>query len=115
MKLRGGRAGLEVALPDAADRHDLAHRRRQEHLVGGEQLCTPPLGAGVLPGVTRSFLLEIAPAHERELTVDELYAADELFITSSVREVMPVTSIDGRAVPKGPAAAGLQASLRSAT
>jgi 4-amino-4-deoxychorismate lyase len=81
----------------------------------GEELCTPPLGAGVLPGVTRSFLLELTGANEREVTVDELYAADELFITSSVREVMPVTSIDGRPVSSGPAAARLQASLRSAT
>ena len=80
----------------------------------GDELGTPPLGAGVLPGVTRSFLLELAAAEERELTVDDLYAADELFITSSVREVMPVTSIDGRPVPRGPAAARLQTELRSA-
>lgn len=78
----------------------------------GDDLCTPPLGAGVLPGVTRSFLLELADARERELTVDELYAADELFITSSVREVMPVTALDGRPVAKGPLAARLQAELR---
>jgi branched-subunit amino acid aminotransferase/4-amino-4-deoxychorismate lyase len=78
----------------------------------GDVLCTPPLGAGVLPGVTRSFLLELTDAHERDLTVEELYAADELFITSSVREVMPVTSIDGRAIPAGPLAARLQAGLR---
>ena len=81
----------------------------------GDDLVTPPLGAGVLPGVTRSFLLELTDAHERELAVEELYEADELFITSSVREVMPVTSIDGRPVALGPAAARLQASLRSAT
>jgi 4-amino-4-deoxychorismate lyase len=78
----------------------------------GDELCTPPLGAGVLPGVTRSFLLELVDAKERDITVEELYAADELFITSSVREVMPVTSIDGRAVPAGPMAARLQADLR---
>ncbi len=80
-------------------------------VLGGE-LLTPPLGAGVLPGVTRSFVLEISAAEERELTVDELYGADELFITSSVREVMPVTSLDGRPVPKGPVAARLQGELR---
>jgi branched-subunit amino acid aminotransferase/4-amino-4-deoxychorismate lyase len=78
----------------------------------GDELCTPPLGAGVLPGVTRSFLLELVDARERDLTTEELYAADELFITSSIREVMPVTSIDGRPVPAGPMAARLQAELR---
>jgi branched-subunit amino acid aminotransferase/4-amino-4-deoxychorismate lyase len=81
----------------------------------GDDLLTPPLGAGVLPGVTRSFLLEVSDAKERELAVEELYDADELFITSSIREVMPVTSIDGRPVTIGPAAARLQAELRSAT
>ena len=78
----------------------------------GDELRTPPLGAGVLPGVTRSFLLELADARERELTVDDLYGADEVFITSSIREVMPVTSVDGRPVPKGPLAERLQAELR---
>lgn len=78
----------------------------------GDELRTPALGAGVLPGVTRSFLLEISDAQERELRVDELYEADELFITSSVREVMPVTSLDGRSFAAGPSAARLQAELR---
>jgi Branched-chain amino acid aminotransferase/4-amino-4-deoxychorismate lyase len=45
--------------------------------------------------VTRSFVLETVPVEEAELHVDELLAADEVFITSSVREVMPVTAIDG--------------------
>lgn len=78
----------------------------------GDDLRTPPLGAGVLPGVTRSLLLELGDAHEGEIAVEELYAADELFITSSIREVMPVTSVDGRALAKGPLAARLQAELR---
>ncbi len=78
----------------------------------GDDLCTPALGAGVLPGVTRSFVLEISDAQERDLTVAELYEADELFITSSVREVMPVTSLDGLPFAAGPAAARLQAELR---
>jgi branched-subunit amino acid aminotransferase/4-amino-4-deoxychorismate lyase len=78
----------------------------------GDELCTPPLGAGVLPGVTRSLLLELAEAVERDLTVRELYGADEAFITSSIREVMPITSINGRPVPAGPVAARLQAALR---
>jgi branched-subunit amino acid aminotransferase/4-amino-4-deoxychorismate lyase len=76
---------------------------------------TPPVGAGVLPGVTRSFVLETVPVEEAELFVDQLLGADEVFITSSVREVMPFTAIDGATVGDarpGPLAARLQAELR---
>jgi branched-chain amino acid aminotransferase len=81
----------------------------------GDTLRTPPVGAGVLPGVTRSFVLETVPVEEAELFVDQLLAADEVFITSSVREVMPVTAIDGSTVGDarpGPLAARLQSELR---
>jgi branched-subunit amino acid aminotransferase/4-amino-4-deoxychorismate lyase len=81
----------------------------------GDVLRTPPVGAGVLPGVTRSFVLETVAVEESELRVEELLAADEVLITSSVREVMPVTAIDGATVGDGrpgPTAARLQAELR---
>jgi branched-chain amino acid aminotransferase len=81
----------------------------------GDALRTPPVGAGVLPGVTRGLILELAEVEETELRLDELRDADEVFITSSVREVMPVTSIDGRPVADGcpgPEAARLQGELR---
>jgi branched-chain amino acid aminotransferase len=81
----------------------------------GEALRTPPVGAGVLPGVTRAFIIELAAVEEAELRLDELGGADEVFLTSSVREVMPVTAIDGRPVGDGrpgPEAARLQAELR---
>lgn len=79
--------------------------------VGGG-LVTPPLGAGVLPGVTRSLVLELADVDERELAVDELGGAAEVFVTSTIREVMPVTAIDDRRLEPGPEAARLQAELR---
>ena len=81
----------------------------------GDRLYTPATGAGVLPGVTRSFLLELEPATEGVFRLDELVTADEAFTTSSVREVMPVVEIDGAPVGggvPGPAAARLQAGLR---
>jgi branched-subunit amino acid aminotransferase/4-amino-4-deoxychorismate lyase len=81
----------------------------------GETLCTPAAGAGVLPGVTRSFVLETRPASEGRFAVEELLSADEAFTTSSIREVMPVVAVDGTRIGSGgpgPAAARLQAELR---
>src|SRR4051794_2833223 len=51
-----------------------------------DELYTPAAGAGVLPGVTRAFLLEVAPACEGRCSLDELTRADEAFTTSSIRE-----------------------------
>ena len=80
-----------------------------------ETLYTPAVGPGVLPGVTRAFVLELEPAVEGAFRLDELQGADEAFTTSSIREVMPVVAVDGAAVGDGrpgPAAARLQALLR---
>jgi branched-chain amino acid aminotransferase len=68
----------------------------------GDELRTPPVGAGVLPGVTRSLVLELTDVNEAELCAGELLDADEVFITSSVREVMPVAAIDDRRFEPGP-------------
>jgi 4-amino-4-deoxychorismate lyase len=81
----------------------------------GDALFTPAAGPGVLPGVTRSFVLELEPAAEGAFPLAELMAADEVFTTSSIREVMPVVELDGQPVGDGrpgPAAARLQAAVR---
>ncbi len=67
-------------------------------LVRGGTVLTPPLSSGCLPGVTRETLLEIAPRNgipfrEVELTIDDLSEADEVFISSTTREVAPVSLI----------------------
>jgi 4-amino-4-deoxychorismate lyase len=83
----------------------------------GPTLYTPSLDLGILAGVTRAVLIEAAPALGYEVAegvyeLPEMLAADEACTTSSVREVMPVVEIDGRPVPRGPAATALQQSLR---
>jgi branched-subunit amino acid aminotransferase/4-amino-4-deoxychorismate lyase len=81
----------------------------------GDELYTPAVRPGVLPGVTRAFVLSLGPAHEGEFGLDDLLAADEAFLTSSIREVMPVAAVDGSAIGDGrpgPVAARLQAALR---
>ena len=74
--------------------------------VAGGVLRTHPLTPAVLPGVTRELGLELAaaldvPAREQALTLDELAAADELFIASTNNDVMPVVRVDGRTMGGG--------------
>lgn len=69
-------------------------------------IMTPPQDHLILPGVTCDLSLELAkheglPFEAREFTVDELYAADEVWLSSSLREVLPVTSVDGKPIGKG--------------
>jgi branched-chain amino acid aminotransferase len=76
-------------------------------LVLDGECVTPPLSAGCLNGVTRQLLLEIAAnagvaITERDLPVDALRAADEAFVTSTVRELQPIASVDGVALPAAP-------------
>ena len=86
----------------------------------GDTLSTPSLQLGILAGITRAALLELAPGLgfrvlEGVFTAEDLLGADEAFLSSSTREVMPVVEVDrtrvGEGVP-GPAAAELQAGLR---
>jgi branched-subunit amino acid aminotransferase/4-amino-4-deoxychorismate lyase len=81
----------------------------------GDALYTPALQPGVLPGVTRGFVRSLEPVHEGAFELAELLAADEAFLTSSIREVMPVVAVDGAPIGDGRpggAAARLQRALR---
>jgi branched-chain amino acid aminotransferase len=69
-------------------------------------LVTPPLTANILAGITRATVLQIAEdlgvkIEERMFARDELYVADEVFLTGTAAEVTPVRSIDRRRVGKG--------------
>jgi branched-chain amino acid aminotransferase len=81
----------------------------------GDELFTPAARAGVLPGVTRAFVLSVERAREGDFAVADLLGADEAFLTSSIREVMPVVAVDGASIGNGrpgPVAARLQDALR---
>jgi branched-chain amino acid aminotransferase len=75
-------------------------------VIGG-QLRTPALAVGILAGVTRAKVLDLARASSVDfqevpfLSPDELRAADEVFITSAARGVLPVTTVDGRVIGDG--------------
>src|SRR5258708_13753183 len=67
---------------------------------------TPPLDAGLLPGITRAFLFEIGeeagiPVREAVLRDDDLIRADEAFFTSTTRGVMPATRVDDHVIGNG--------------
>lgn len=70
------------------------------------RLVTPPEDDGILLGITRRLVLDVAreqglPVELRSLTVDELYAADEAFVSSSIRELLPAVRIDDRVIGTG--------------
>ena len=75
-------------------------------IVRNGQVLTPPLAAGLLPGITREFVMELAdelglPAREVRLTPADLETADEAFITGTTREVTPVVAVDEQVVGSG--------------
>lgn len=85
----------------------------------GHTLLTPSLDLGILAGETRAALLHLAAAEgyavaEGVYPVERLAVAEEVFTTSSVREVMPVVAVDAQVFPVGDAAMRLQAALRRA-
>lgn len=93
------RAGADDALFTLDDRV-LEATGSNIFAVSGETLTTPPLGEGILPGVTRRHVITVAKecgfeVEEAPLLVPELAAADEVVLTSSLREVYPARSIDG--------------------
>src|SRR5271156_1159026 len=73
------------------------------------RVATPPVSAGCLQGITRSVLLEIgagagAPVEERVLRPEDLYAADEIFISSTNRNLLGVGEVNGRKIAAAPGA-----------
>jgi branched-chain amino acid aminotransferase len=78
------------------------------------RLYTPPLEERILASITRAAVLASSEVTERITTTDDLQALDEAFIASTVREVMPISAIDGRTLPgvDGPATAAAAKALR---
>lgn len=99
---RGARA--DEALLVAADGEVLEGSVSNVFAVIGDEVRTPPLTRGILPGITRARVLALCrelgvPAREARLDLDALRAADEAFVTNSLQGVVPLASLDGRAFP----------------
>lgn len=75
-------------------------------LVKHRRLMTPPLDAGILEGITRNAVMELAAeagieVAEMALTRHDVYVADEIFLTGSAAEVIPVVKVDSRLIGDG--------------
>lgn len=75
-------------------------------LVKHGELWTPPISAGILDGITRRAVIELAResglvVHETSLTRHDVYVADECFLTGSAAEVIPVIKVDSRSIGDG--------------
>lgn len=75
-------------------------------LVKKRRLMTPPLDAGILEGITRNAVMELAAGAgmevaEMALTKHDVYVADEVFLTGSAAEVIPVVKVDSRVIGDG--------------
>jgi branched-chain amino acid aminotransferase len=75
-------------------------------IVKNGEALTPPLQAGLLPGITREFLFEIGKdagisVREQAMRDEDLFAADEAFLTSTTRELVPIVTVDERAIGSG--------------
>ena len=75
-------------------------------LVKNQKLVTPGMNEGILPGITREIVLELARQNqmetmERMVLPDEIYEADEVFLTNSLMEIMPLVQLDHHPIGNG--------------
>ena len=69
-------------------------------------IITPPTSSCLLPGITQDLILELAEKHQfkyevRDIAENELFSADEIWLTSSTKEIMPVLKLNAKAVANG--------------
>lgn len=88
-------------------------------LVKNGAVFTPSLESGCLPGITRSVVMDLAaqkgiPCEERDVTMDDLSSAEELFLTSSIRGLMGISRFEDRIFPPGPVTRDLREALAAA-
>lgn len=104
--LEAMRAGADDALFLDTESHCSEATSSNLFAWTGTELVTPPASCGALPGITRATVMEIAAAQglrvaERAFGLDDLFAAREAFLTSSLRGIAPLVRVDGRAIGDG--------------
>jgi branched-chain amino acid aminotransferase len=105
-KIEANNAGVEEAVMLNAEGFVAECTADNLFIIKNGELCTPPLSAGALYGITRGTVMEIArdagmKVSEPNLTRYDLFNADECFLTGTGAEIMPVVKIDGRVIGNG--------------
>ena len=102
-KIDAIKAGTEEAIMLTYDGYVAECTGDNIFMVKGGKLFTPPVDIGALEGITRDAVIGIAkrlsmPFAEKMLRPEDLYAADEVFLTGTAAEIIPVTKIDKRSI-----------------
>jgi len=105
-QMEARRKGVDVALFLNSERKLTEAPTSNVWLVHAGRIRTPTIESGILAGITRGLLLEIGreqglAMEEAELTADDLFSADEIFLSSTTRSIVPVTMLDGEPVGDG--------------
>ena len=104
-KIEATNAGMIEALMLISDGYVAECSGANIFIVVKDALITPPLSAGVLDGITRNVIMEIAGVDrevcEKLFTAYDLYNADECFLTGTAAEVIPVVKVDSRIIGSG--------------
>ena len=105
-KIEGKQAGAEEVLMLNAEGYVVECSGDNIFWIKNEVLVTPPVHMGILEGVTRNSVIDLAreagmQVEERVFTRHDLYIADECFLTGTAAEVIPVVKIDQRAIGDG--------------
>jgi len=118
----GTDAGAIRAFAEAVEELGLAHVLAYDHVLGADVARDDPRMArwpashythrdafheplvlfAYLAGVTRALVLEWCGGEEEDLALDDLYRADEAFLTSTTRDVQPIRAVDGTVLPAAP-------------
>jgi len=105
-KMEAERAGVDDAIMLNTDGHLAEGTSSNLFLVKGGALLTAPIEAGLLPGITREIIQTLAteekvPIQEHKCNAQDLYGADEAFLSSTLMELMAVVEVDGRKIGDG--------------
>ena len=105
-KIEGNNAGVSEALMLNEEGLALECTGDNIFLVRGKELVTPSLYLGILEGITRDVVMGLASkvgliSRELPFTRHDLFNADEVFLTGTAAEIVPITKIDGRSIANG--------------
>ncbi|MEW6447949.1 MAG: branched-chain-amino-acid transaminase [Bacillota bacterium] len=105
-KIEAGLIGVQEAIMLTSDGYVCEATGDNIFIVKNGKLVTPPPHLGILEGITRNTVMEIArgkgiPVFERNFTRHDVFIADECFLTGTAAEIIPVVKVDGRVIGDG--------------